>query len=187
MMEPALRSREITLLDFLDKILETGVCAAGDLILSVANVNLVYISLRLLVSSVEALQEKGVSLDLPDSGIGRDEARPSRIGCDEMRPSGIGRDEMRPSSEGAPRVDVDPERVEKGLGQLVLTVVNLLRQLMERQALRKMEVGRLRNEEIENLGQVFMKLEERMEDLLRVFSLTREDLNLKLGPVCDLL
>jgi hypothetical protein len=85
------------------------------------------------------------------------------------------------------RIDADPERVEKGLAQLVLTLVELLRQLMERQALRRMESGSLTDEEVERLGETFMKLEARMEELKKHFELEDADLNLNLGPLGDLL
>jgi hypothetical protein len=85
------------------------------------------------------------------------------------------------------RVNADPERVEQGLAQLVLTLVELLRQLMERQALRRMELGTLTDDEIERLGETFMKLEQRMEELKREFGLEDKDLNLNLGPLGDLL
>ncbi|MFL5917802.1 MAG: gas vesicle protein K [Gaiellaceae bacterium] len=85
------------------------------------------------------------------------------------------------------RINADPERVEKGLAQLVLTLVELLRQLMERQALRRMESGTLTDEEIDRLGETFMKLEQRMDELKDHFELRDEDLNLNLGPLGDLL
>ena len=85
------------------------------------------------------------------------------------------------------RVNADPEQVEKGLAQLVLTLVELLRQLMERQALRRMEQGTLTDEQIERLGETFMKLEQRMEELKREFGLEDKDLNLDLGPLGKLL
>ena len=85
------------------------------------------------------------------------------------------------------RINADPEHVEKGLAQLVLTLVELLRQLMERQALRRMEGGGLTDEQIERLGDTFMKLEQRMEELKREFGLEDKDLNLNLGPLGDLL
>jgi len=84
------------------------------------------------------------------------------------------------------RVNADPERVERGLAQLVLTLIELLRQLMERQALRRIDGGTLSEEEIERLGQVFMKLDERMDELKREFGLEDEDLNLNLGPLGNL-
>jgi len=85
------------------------------------------------------------------------------------------------------RIDADPEKVERGLAQLVLTLVELLRQLMERQALRRMEQGTLDDEQIERLGQTFMKLAERMDELKAEFGLRDSDLNLNLGPLGDLL
>jgi gas vesicle protein GvpK len=85
------------------------------------------------------------------------------------------------------RIDADPEKLERGLAQLVLTLIELLRQLMERQALRRMEQGTLDDEEIERLGQTFMKLAERMDELKAEFGLRDSDLNLNLGPLGDLL
>jgi hypothetical protein len=85
------------------------------------------------------------------------------------------------------RVNADPEQVERGLAQLVLTLVELLRQLMERQALRRMEQDTLTDEEIERMGETFMKLEQRMQELKEHFGLEDRDLNLNLGPLGDLL
>jgi hypothetical protein len=85
------------------------------------------------------------------------------------------------------RVDADPENVERGLAQLVLTIVELLRQLMERQALRRVEAGNLDDETIERLGRTLMALESRMEELKQTFGLADEDLNLDLGPLVRLL
>jgi hypothetical protein len=85
------------------------------------------------------------------------------------------------------RIDADPESVERGLAQLVLTIVELLRQLMERQALRRVEAGGLDDETVERLGSTLMALEQRMEELKAVFGLTDEDLNIDLGPLGHLL
>jgi hypothetical protein len=85
------------------------------------------------------------------------------------------------------RVEADPENVERGLAQLVLTLIELLRQIMERQALHRVDSGSLTDEEIERLGQTFMKLGARMEELKKTFGLEDEDLNLNLGPLGDLL
>jgi hypothetical protein len=85
------------------------------------------------------------------------------------------------------RINADPEGVERGLAKLVLTLIELLRQLMERQALRRIEAGSLGDDEIERLGQTFMKLDMRMGELKQVFGLEDEDLNLNLGPLGNLL
>jgi Gas vesicle protein K len=81
------------------------------------------------------------------------------------------------------RVNADPERLERGLAQLVLTIIELLRQLMERQALRRIDGGNLSEEQVERLGQTFMELDKRMTQLREEFGLTEEDLNLNLGPL----
>lgn len=81
------------------------------------------------------------------------------------------------------RIATEPDNVERGLAQLVLTVVELLRQLMERQAIRRMEAGSLTDDQVERMGETFMKLAERMDELRERFGLTPEDLNLDLGPL----
>ena len=81
------------------------------------------------------------------------------------------------------RVNATADSLEKGLAQLILTIVDLLRQLLERQAIRRIDTGTLSDDEVERLGATFMKLAERMEDLKLVFGLTDEDLNLNLGPL----
>jgi hypothetical protein len=85
------------------------------------------------------------------------------------------------------RIGADPENLERGLAQLVLTIVELLRQLMERQAIRRVEAGTLDDEQVERMGRTFMALEQRMEELKAHFGLADEDLNLDLGPLGRLL
>ncbi len=84
------------------------------------------------------------------------------------------------------RISADAEVVENGLARLVLSIVELIRRLLEKQALRRMDGGNLSEEEIERLGSALMKLEEKMEDLKKVFGLTDDDLNLSLGPIKSL-
>jgi hypothetical protein len=81
------------------------------------------------------------------------------------------------------RISADPEVVENGLAKLVLSIIELVRRLLEKQALRRMDAGNLTDQEVERLGASLMKLEEKMEELKGVFGLTDDDLNLKLGPV----
>lgn len=85
------------------------------------------------------------------------------------------------------RVEAEPENVERGLAQLVLTLIELLRQLMERQAIRRVEAGGLSDEQVERLGQALIALEQRMGELKATFGLADEDLNLDLGPLGRLL
>ncbi|MCG5514362.1 gas vesicle protein K [Ectothiorhodospira shaposhnikovii] len=85
------------------------------------------------------------------------------------------------------RITLNPDDMHKGLGQLALTLIELVRQLLEKQALRRIEAGGLSDEDAERLGLTFMRLEEEMQQLKQQFGLTDEDLNLDLGPLGKLL
>ncbi|MGO4886204.1 gas vesicle protein K [Anaerobacillus sp. MEB173] len=85
------------------------------------------------------------------------------------------------------KLNFNSENIEHGLAKLVLTVIELLRQLVERQALRRVEGGTLSDQEIEELGFTLMKLEEKMEEIKSAFNLEGEDLNIDLGPLGNLL
>ncbi|MFC4558044.1 gas vesicle protein K [Virgibacillus kekensis] len=85
------------------------------------------------------------------------------------------------------RINLDENNAEQGLAELVLTVIELLRQLVERQALRRVDGGSLTEEEIEKLGLALMNLEEKMDELKDVFGLDDDDLNIDLGPLGNLL
>ncbi len=91
---------------------------------------------------------------------------------------------LRPAED---RLQLDPERVEQGLGKLVLTIIELLRQLLERQAIKRIEADTVTAEEIERMGETFMKLEQAMNELKARFGLEGEELSLHLGPLGDLL
>ena len=85
------------------------------------------------------------------------------------------------------RINANPEKVEQGLAKLVLTLVELLRRLLEKQALRRIEAGSVTPPEIERMGVTFLRLEEKMTELRVHFGLSQEDLNLSLGPLGDLM
>jgi gas vesicle protein GvpK/gas vesicle protein GvpA/GvpJ/GvpM family len=215
MRETSLSRRDVTLLDLVDSILRRGVVLSGDLTLAVADVDLVQLNLRALLASVETVRRLDAAAPgrrAPQRAIQADGAAPSRRDEKATSPAGpvpVGPGGPTPTSAPRParparrrsapvlhgrssrkrdlRIDTDPENVERGLAQLVLTVIELLRQLMERQALYRMESGSLTEDEVERLGQTFLKLEERMEQLKRDFGLEDEELNLHLGPLGDLM
>lgn len=85
------------------------------------------------------------------------------------------------------RIDADPETAEQGLAKLVLTLVDILRQLLEKQAIRRMESGSLSEAEIERLGETFLRLNKKLDELKAAFGLDDDDLRLNLGPIRDLL
>lgn len=85
------------------------------------------------------------------------------------------------------RINADPDKVEQGLARLVLTLIELLRRVLEHQAVRRMDGGTLSDEEVERLGLALLKLSNRMDELKATFDLTDEDLNIDLGPLGRLL
>ncbi len=85
------------------------------------------------------------------------------------------------------RIQADESNVEQGLAKLVLTLIELIRRLLEKQAIRRIEAGSLTDEQIERMGETFLKLEQKMAELKATFGLEDEDLNLNLGPLGDVL
>ncbi len=108
---------------------------------------------------------------------------PAPVASESSRPA-----ELRNLAPSLPeRIEAHPENVERGLAQLVLTVIELLRRVLEHQAVRRMEGGSLTEEEVERLGLTLMRLAERTDELKATFGLEDEDLRLDLGPLSSLL
>lgn len=225
-----LQKQHVTLLDLLDRLLDKGVVAKGEVILTVADVDLVYLNLGLLLAAVKTvesaarrggsgdgealpkqLSEQGKLLEELQQEAGRTDAESPAV-AREIPPEKSGRSEEgrrrgglgetiagvlpslatpspgpRSRRVAGSRANVDQRNVEKGLVKLVLTLVELIRQLMERQAIRRVEEGQLSAREIEDVGNAFSILDEKMEELKKTFGLSDEDLNLDLGPLGELL
>jgi len=81
------------------------------------------------------------------------------------------------------RIDIDPDEVERGLAGLVLGLVELLRQVLEKQAVRRMESGTLTDDEVERVGLALMRLEKKVRELASHFGLSEDDIQLRLGGV----
>jgi DNA anti-recombination protein RmuC len=97
-------------------------------------------------------------------------------------------EEIEKSRDVLPKkIDANPKTVEKGLAKIVLTLIELIRKLLEKQAMRRVEAGSLSEEEIEKVGETLMKLENKMDELKGIFGLKDEELNLNLGPLGDLM
>lgn len=105
----------------------------------------------------------------------------------DLVPAGDEEHRQRQDSSIAQRLKTDPETVERDLMKLVLTIVELLRQLMERTALHRVDQGDLSEEQEERVGMTLMILQDRMTELCERYGLTMEDLNLDLGPLGSLL
>jgi hypothetical protein len=100
---------------------------------------------------------------------------------------GNGEISLHSNAPKSSRIDLDPEKAEDGLAELVMTVIELLRQIVERHAIRRVEGGTLTEQQIEDVGVALMNLEDKMEELKDVFGLEAEDLNIDLGPLGNLL
>ena len=111
--------------------------------------------------------------------------RPARRGAPlvTVREIDAMRDELQRRARDVPRWNADPDDVQRSVARLVLALVEFLRKLMERQAIRRMDAGTLTADEIESVGQALMRLEETVRDIAARFDLTPEELNLDLGPI----
>jgi hypothetical protein len=113
-----------------------------------------------------------------ESGSGRVEARDAELFAARLR-------EVAPLLPE--RIDAQPEDIDAGLARLVLTLIEFLRQVLEHQAVRRMEAGSLSDEEVERLGLALFRLQERLTEIKDTFGLAGEDLNIDLGPLGRLL
>jgi hypothetical protein len=94
------------------------------------------------------------------------------------------RTQLRDVARALPeRINADPEKAEQGLARLVLTLIDVLRKVLEHQAVRRMDGGSLSDEEVERLGLALLRLNDRMQELKTVFGLSDKDLDIDLGPL----
>lgn len=186
-----------SLVGLLDSLLDQGVHVAGDLVIGLADVDLVRASLRLLVASEETARRTGRDAEAPPATSsrrtvsGRSDPPPAREGGLGPRP--VTRSVASPSRLGDSRPIRNPERdvaphdddraLVDGVAKLVLTVVAVIHDLVERQAIRRVEAGTLDDDQVERLGVALAALEERMADVREVFGVTEDELNLDLGPL----
>lgn len=214
------------LADLVNRVLDKGVVLGGDVTISVAGIDLVFLRLSALLTSVATAREKlrsngrvpphattATTLLSPPTpptvtpSTGVDSARamdaaPVADGASE--PSGEGTTGQRSAdpapvaealttdiarvAEGFPQhVDIDPDAVQRDLARLVLMIVELLRRVVEHQAVRRLDDPDLSDEQIERVGIALERLEEKMHELLKVFGLAEHELDIDLGDLGTLL
>jgi hypothetical protein len=174
------RSNNVTLVDALDKVLEKGAVINGDMVISVADVDLVFLGLRLILTSVSKAEEvSGKSLGNPDNGLT----------SEDMDYIGKLQKEIRRAEENIPKlIDLgSPKKTEQGLAKLVLTLVELIRRLMEKEAFRRVKRGSLSSTEIQKLGLSLKAVKKKIEEIQMIFGIADEELNLDLGPLGNLM
>lgn len=202
MSDEILDGQRLDLSDVLSSLLDKGVALRGGVTLAVADIDLVYLDLALLLTAVEtALREPKRTPALLAGAFGPPVLEPAARRKEEQRagattadrdvsPSGAearergGGVDIAELAPGLPeRIDADANAAENGLARLVLTLIELLRKVLEHQAIRRMDGGGLTEEEVEKLGLAMLRLHKRMEDMKEVFGLADEDLQVDLGPL----
>ena len=186
----------LELAEVLSHLLDKGVVLRGEVMLAVADIDLVRLDLGLLLTAVENVINRGADPSLRQLGVGA-AARPRtapRVPSGSTMESQVVESLHAPSdatiapletvAEGLPpRLNTDPENVENGLAKLVLTLIEVLRKVLEHQAVRRMEGGHLSDAEVERLGVALLRLNDRMQDMKGIFGLSDEDLQIDLGPL----
>jgi hypothetical protein len=202
------RTRHISLCEALDRVLNTGVVALGEVTLSVADVDLIYLGLQLVVTSIESGRKlapanagpqpgpdsHGGPRPMPTEEIPASQAA-TRPAIAALRLPLAGQTGSLPSGALGEKTEhiadaiakADSNREKNGLGQLVLTLMKVLHELLKRQALRRIQGGALTQAQIERLGFTLMNQAREIERLRNDFGLPEEDLNLDLGPLGKLL
>jgi hypothetical protein len=185
----------IELSEVLNHILDKGVVLRGEVMLAVADIDLIKLDLGLLLTALEtALSRSALPRSthpsMPPAPV--EDARAPSSGS-TMESQVV---ESLPAPKGAqiapleavapglpPRLNTDPDKVENGLAKLVLTLIEVLRKVLEHQAVRRMEGGHLSDAEIEKLGIALLRLNDRMQEMKGIFGLTDDDLQIDLGPL----
>ena len=168
------------LVDALDKVLEKGAIINGDLVLRVADVDLVYLGLRLILTSVSKAEElSGRNFGQPE----RELTREDRAYIEKLQR------EIKRAEENIPKlIDLGhPKKAEQGLAKLVLTLIELIRKLMEKEAFRRVKRGTLSPVEIQKLGLSLKAVKRKIQEIQTIFGLEDDELDLDLGPLGNLM
>lgn len=174
------KKERVTLIDALDKVLEKGAVINGDVMIRVADVDLVYLGLRLILTSISKAEElSGKSFSNPDR-----KATPEELAYLNKLSNEIKKAEANITKN----IDAgNPKETEKGIAQLILTLVELIRRLMEKEAFRRVQRGKLSQIEIQKLGMTLKAMEKKIKEIQTIFGIEDEELNLDLGPLGNLM
>ena len=173
------RSKKVTLIDALDRVIDKGAYVDGELVLRVADIDLVFIGLRLIVTSVSNAERLRAGDRMGEP------AKPSIENLAQIKKL---EQQLKDIEANIPKIieASDPEKAEQGIAKLVLTLIELIRQLLEREAVRRVDTGTLSDTEVQKLGLTFKALEKKIQEMKTVFGI-KEELNLELGPLGNLL
>jgi hypothetical protein len=174
------KNEHVTLVDALDKVFEKGAVINGDIVLSVADVDLVFLGLRLILTSVSKAEE------LSGKSLGCKSKEPTLEDIDDIERL---QREIKKAEENIPKlIDFgNPKKTEQGIAKLILTLVELIRSLMEKEAYRRVKSGLLLPIEIEKLGLTLKAVKKKVQEIQAIFGIEDEELNLDLGPLGNLM
>lgn len=174
------RDEKVTLIDILDKVLETGAVISGDVAIRMADVDLIYLGLRIILTSISKAEElSGRSFSNPHRPATPEEIEYLAKLSEEIKKSEV---------NIAKNIEVgSPKKAEKGIAQLVLTIVELVRRLTERESFRRVQRGNLSQIEIQKLGMSLKAMEKKIKEIQTIFGIEDEELNLNLGPLGSLM
>jgi hypothetical protein len=185
----------VELSEVLNHILDKGVVLKGEVMLAVADIDLIQLDLGLLLTAVESATRRPRVSGARTLGLAapRAESRAEASSGSTMEsqvvesldaPGDAAVAPLQSVAESLPqRLNTDPDKVENGLAKLVLTLIEVLRKVLEHQAVRRMEGGHLSDAEIEKLGVALLRLNDRMQEMKGIFGLTDDDLQIDLGPL----
>ena len=181
-LESQPREERVTLIDALDKVIEKGAVLDGELAIRIADVDLIFIGLKLLITSISRAE----TMRKGEKSFDRAQDKPTKE--DEEYIKSLEK-EIEKAEKNLPKIieASSPEKAEKGIAQLVLTLVKLIKDLMYRETKRRIKKNNLSEVEIQKLGLTFKALDKKIEELRVVFGLSDEELNLDLGPLGNLL
>ena len=168
--------KNATLVEALDKVLEKGAVVNGEVAISVADVDLIYIGLRLILTSISKAEElSGKSYSFRDRPMTNDD----RAYLEKLEMEIAQIEHAIPSS-----IQLDtPQKAEAGIAKLVLTLVELIRRLLEKEAFRRIKRGSLSDAEIQKLGLSLKAVKRKVQQRQALFGLKEDDLNIDLGPL----
>lgn len=187
-VDDLLGESRVELSEMLSHILDKGVVLRGEVMLAVADIDLIKLDLGLLLTGVETVLRRQQGRSRTSGELQGVEEIPGSGESETVRalnaPTSAPVTPLAEVAEGLPpRLNTDPEKVENGLAKLVLTLIEVLRKVLEHQAVRRMEGGHLSEAEIEKLGVAMLRLNDRMKEMKDIFGLTDEDLQIDLGPL----
>jgi len=171
---------KVTLVDALDKVLEKGAVINGEVLIRLADVDLVFLGLRLILTSVSKAEElSGKTRSLSSK-------KPT---LEELEYIKKLQGEIRRAEENIPRIidAKNPKEVEQGIAKLILTLVELIRRLLEKESFRRVKKGTLSPVEIEKLGLSLKAIGTKIREMQVLFGHADEELNLDLGPLGNLM